>query len=341
VTLAHSNPMQLRLEFQENRVADEVSAITAVVRPILTGILYALKKEVADEGGGYDNLKLFLLARARRAGDGDVGICFEYAVHDALTRGDPMVSERVGDALTMCNVPGHQFSSILFGAEKGGSVRLIDTASELLTTESVLLYGTKGRPVKLKNHVSSVATAFRRPDARLSLPQSISGLWKADLFTGCKDTDKWIGTTLKINRNHLEGARGLRLGIVPAREGASDAVVKDDARNLVVCPLPYDGSFMQVFYQAWEVVVQFLTADAKIPKEAELPRPASRQVARYLEDRRAFSVLEVINALAPLSQPHLLRTEKAAAETIETRSVTTGDTTALLAPIPKRVGETS
>ena len=33
--------IQLRLEFQRNPVADEVSAITAVVRPILTGLLYA------------------------------------------------------------------------------------------------------------------------------------------------------------------------------------------------------------------------------------------------------------------------------------------------------------
>ncbi len=32
--------MQIRSEYQLNAVADEVSAITAVVRPILTAILY-------------------------------------------------------------------------------------------------------------------------------------------------------------------------------------------------------------------------------------------------------------------------------------------------------------
>src|SRR2546427_3009054 len=93
----------------------------------------------------------------------------------------------------------------------------------------------------------------------------------------------------------------------------SDAVTKDDGKNLVVCPLPYDRSFMQVFYQAWEVVVQFLAADAQLPREANLPRPPSRQVARYLEDRRVFSVVQVIEALEPLAQPELLRTEEAAA----------------------------
>src|SRR3989442_4359427 len=92
-----TTPIQLRLEFQEALVADEVSAITAVVRPILTGILYALKGEVAQEVGGYDNLKLFMLSRLRRPGDGDTGVCFEYAVHDALTRGDATVSERLAN----------------------------------------------------------------------------------------------------------------------------------------------------------------------------------------------------------------------------------------------------
>ena len=41
--------IQLRLEFQRNAVADEVSAVTAVVRPILQGLLYALKRDVVDE----------------------------------------------------------------------------------------------------------------------------------------------------------------------------------------------------------------------------------------------------------------------------------------------------
>jgi hypothetical protein len=44
-------PMQLRLQFQENAVADEVAAVTAVVRPILEGLLYGLKREAADDAG--------------------------------------------------------------------------------------------------------------------------------------------------------------------------------------------------------------------------------------------------------------------------------------------------
>jgi hypothetical protein len=80
--------------------------------------------------------------------------------------------------------------------------------------------------------------------------------------------------------------------------------------------------------------MQFLAADAKLPKEANLPRPPSRQVGRYLESRRDFPVIEVIEALAPLAQPGLLRTQEDVATIVETRTTSTVTTTALMAPIP-------
>jgi hypothetical protein len=166
------------------------------------------------------------------------------------------------------------------------------------------------------------------------LPWSISGLWKADLFVGYTDTDRWLATTVKINRSLLEGAKGLRIGIVPAREGFSDAIQRDDARNLVICPLPYDGGFMEIFYQGWGVVKQFIAADANIPKEVSLPRQPDRQVARYLHERRDFPVLSVIEALLPLAQPELLLTKEQDASLISRReSVFAVETGAIVAPI--------
>jgi len=326
--------LQLRLEIQENPVIDEVSAITAVVRPVLAGILYSLKQQVVNQAGGVLQVPLYMLPRLHRPGDGDIGICFEYAVHDAIREKNPLIQERVHDALKKCKVGGAAVQSILFGAEKSGALNLIQTASDILTPDSQLLYGAKGRPVKLKFHMSRIATAFRQRAERDALPNSISGLWKADLFTGCTDTDYWVGTTLKINKTQLEGAKGLRLGIIPAAEGESDAISYDNRKNLVICPLPYDRSFMQVFYQAWEVVIQFLAADAKVPTEARLPRPPSRQVARYLFDRRNFPVVDVIDALGPLSQPDLLRTEEQKVKIVKTRETDSETTSALFAPIP-------
>jgi hypothetical protein len=330
--------MQIRSEEQLNPVADEVSAITAVVRPILTGVLYSLKADVVAEAGGREGVKLKMLPRLRRAGDGDTGISFEYAVHDAVRRGEPDVAERVTDALTLCRVRGGNVGSILFGAEKAGSQQLIDTAKDLLTNNSSLLSGSRGRPVKLKRHLASAAAAFRKQGARGRLPQSISGLWRADLFLGSVATDYWVGTTVKINPSALQGDRGLRVGIVPASQGKSDRIVRDDRRNLIVCPLPYDGSFVETFYLAWEVVTAFLAADAFVPKEVALPRPAARTVARYLADRREFPVVDVIEALASLAQPELLRTQEGPAGIILAGGKSdVVETSAVLAPIARSV----
>jgi hypothetical protein len=331
-------PMQLRLQFQQNEVADEVAAVTAVVRPILEGLLYGLKREVAVDAGGYEAIRLRSLPRLYRAGDRDCGICFEYAVHDALNRRDADVLERVHDAVRMCNVQGGEPASILFGLEKTGALNLIDTAMGRLTEESRLLAGNRGQPAQLKRHIDSIASAFRRKAARDTLPDSISGIWKADLFVGYTDSDRWIGTTVKINPSQLEGARGLRVGIVPARGGRNDIIVRDDARNLIVCPLPHDHSFMQVFYQGWGVVQQFVAADAQIPREVALPNPVDRQVARYLFERREHPVVDVLQALVPLAQPELLRTEEQNPTLVNRREdehdIETG---AVVAPLPRAV----
>jgi hypothetical protein len=144
-------------------------------------------------------------------------------------------------------------------------------------------------------------------------------VWKADLFLGMTDTERWVATTVKVNPAQLEGARGLRVGIVPASHTETDLPYKDERKNLVVCPLLHDGNFMQVFYEGWQIVETFLAADGHVPAEVALPRPASRQVARMLEDRREFPVLEVVAALEPLAQPELLATEEQQADVELTR----------------------
>jgi hypothetical protein len=266
--LGGKKTMRVRREKQRNPVADEVLALTAVVRPILAGVLYGLKADVAREAGGYDNIKLKMLQRLRRSGDGDIGICFEYAVHEAMNNKDSRVLDRINDAIGLCKIRTTEPRSILFGLEKSGSFQLIDTAHDILTDDSRVLAGLKqgGQPPKLKRRLAILAAAFKRPLTRVALPWSIQGLWKADLFVGSVGTQQWVGTSVKINPAHLEAAPGLRIGIVPTRAGRSDRVVLDEKRGLVVCLLHHDQDFMQIFYEGFRVVQAFLAADAKIPK---------------------------------------------------------------------------
>jgi hypothetical protein len=251
---------------------------------------------------------LKLLPRLYREGDGDCGICFEYAVHDAIKRGEPTVLEKIVDSLgpKYCKVPGSHTASILFGAEKSGAINLIETASGVLTDNSSLLSGNEAQPLRLKPYLDQLVAALHRPAARELLPSSISGLWKADLFLGNRDSDHWVGTTVKINPAHLEAAPGLRIGIIPSPHGRNDAIRLDPDRNLVICPLPYDKAFMELFYSAWGVVQQFIEADARVPGPVYLPVASHRMVAKLLEDRRDFPVLEAIEGLRRLAQPNLL-----------------------------------
>lgn len=327
--------INIRIEQQQNFVADEVSALIAVVRPILQGLLFAIKNDVVNQAGGVENLKLFMLPRVYRPGSGDCGICFEYAVHDAILRKEPTVVERIHDSLSRyCRVPGTDTASILFGAEKTGALQIIGNAGHLLTDESRLLTGVQAQPPKLKQYIADLTQAFRLRTYRDQLPSSISGLWKADLFLGNRDSDRWVGTTVKINKSQLEGAPGLRIGIVPSRYGSGDLIEMDNSKNLVVCPLPYDGAFMEVFYSAWWIVKCFIDADAKVPRPESLPVGAHRMVAQLLEQRREFSVLEVIDAIAPMAQPSLLSTYPIQAPTDVDGQTPSDVVNSLIAPKP-------
>jgi hypothetical protein len=205
---------------------------------------------------------------------------------------------------------------------------------DLLTDESRILAGKQGQPVKLKKHLSAVAASFRRHTARLALPQSIKGLWKADLFLGSTVRDHWVGTTVKINPDHLEGERGLRIAIVPSLAGRSDAIRVDEQKNLVVCPMPHDGSFMETFYVGWRIVQALCAMDFNMPKEVLLPTPQEREVAKMWVERRDFPVVDVLEAMAVFAQPELLRPEEESVEGVSLGGSPEPSTLTVLTPFP-------
>jgi len=90
---------------------------------------------------------------------------------------------------------------------------------------------------------------------------------------------------------------------------------------------------MQIFYEGWRVVQAFINADARVPKEVFLPSPVEREVARILEERREFSVIDVIDAISVFGQPELLET----ADTQVGAKVLRGqaNTDMMVAPLPR------
>lgn len=327
--------MDLREERQHNPVAEPVSALVAVTRPIIAGVLHSVGEEYLTVHGGRKELRLGDLGRVRKAGDGDCGIAFEYAVHDAVVNQNSIVIERVADALRLCKISQGSPSSILFAIEKTGSKQLIATKRELVTVDSQIMTGKVGRPSKLRKHLNQLAAAFHKPTTRLALPRSIRGLWKADLFLGSEIPDHWVGTSVKINSRHLESAPGLRVAIVPTQAGRSDNIRKDEQKNLVICPLPHDFSFMQTFYEGMRIVQVMCSTDFKMPKEVELPSPQHREVARIYAERRNFKVQDVLDATALFAQPELLKTSADTASSEQFDTSKSSDTNTVITPFAR------
>jgi hypothetical protein len=332
--------MEIREERQANPVEDPVGAYIAVARPILVSVLGSIAAEYLDPfHGDRGSVPLKMLGRLRARGDGDTGIAFEYAIHDAVRRGHPVVAERVADALDHCRIRQGDPKSILFAIEKRGSKQLIETDLDLITDESRVLSGKRGQPVKLNKYMNQLAAAFRRSSTRPNLPQSIRGLWKADLFLGSQVPDHWVGTSVKYNPLKLEPAPGLRIAIVPTHAGRSDTIRRDEQRNLVVCPIPHDASFMQTFHEGWRIVQALCESDFQMPKDVDITSPLQREAARVFAERREFTIEEVIDATAKFAQPHLLdtRTETVATESLQ-GAIAPGTRT-VVGPFPRLLEE--
>jgi len=291
-----------------DRIADPVRSKFAMVVPVLEATLFSLNRARVERLGGHDNVSLWDLAREYAAGDGDTGICFEWAVHDALARADslihPLASEVLGD---FCSIGGGA-DSLLFGPEKDGAIPILESVKDSLTDDARIYVGNRGQPPKLKRYIPQVIRAFRRNEERNKLPRSIRGLWKADLFIGNSASEKWVGTTVKVNPQQLEGAQGLRIGVYPKRN-ARDVPRLDDDLNLVRLPLPYDSAFMELFYKAFFLVRAFLRSDARVPAPIDLPDAEDRFVTQELEARREFPILAVASTIRDMAQPNLIATE--------------------------------
>ena len=136
--------MEIREGRQSNPVVDEVGALVAVTRPVIAGVLQSISEEVVNTVGERGRLPLRMLGRLRKRGDGDCGIAFEYAVHDAVISAEPVVVERVADALNKCRIVRGNPASILFAIEKTGAQQLISTEVSLITENSRVLSGQPG-----------------------------------------------------------------------------------------------------------------------------------------------------------------------------------------------------
>jgi len=327
--------MEIWEDRQKNPVADEVSALVAVTGPIITGVLRSISEEVTNTFGERDKLPLKMLGHLRKAGDGDCGIAFEYAVHNAVVSREPVVAGRVADALDKCGVPGGDPASILFAIEKSGAQRLISTEPGLVMDNSPVLIGEGGQPVSLREHLTAIGAAFRLPGALLNPAQSIRGLWKTELFLGSADLDQWVSAGVHMSLAPLAAAKSPQIAIIPSMAGHSDAIRFDEQKNAVICPVPHDGSFIQIFHEGWRIVQALCARDFETPSPADIPSPLHREVARIFSERREFPIMEVVEATRKFAQPGLLTSSTEVVSNVPFGTTAAAATSTIITPIAR------
>lgn len=300
---------KLSLAIQNEEVGEAVRARYAMVASILRAMLYSAHGEMVNALGGTTKITLEQLARIYQEGDGDYGICFEYALHDSIRSRQPAIYPVIEEVLySFCKIKGGP-ESILFGLEKNGKLNVVETAKNSLTDEARALVGKPGKPPFLKKRIGVLERAFRSVKHRNRLPHSIRGLWQADLFLGSPSAEQWVGTTLKVNRESLKGAAGLRVGVYPSSQ--KEGPRKDSDKNLILCPLPYRSDFMVLFSASFQIAKQLMYSNAQMPKPPALIYEDDLAVAEWLSDRRTYPVMGILEALDPLMQPGLLKSAQA------------------------------
>jgi hypothetical protein len=255
-------------------------------------------------------------------------------MHEAVNSRDPSVVERVADALNKCGISGGYPASILFAMEKSGAQELISTEPRLVADSSSVLLGEGGRPVSLRDSLSAISAAFRLPDSLLNVAQSIRGLWKTELFFGSADLDRWVGASVSIGQLILGNARGPRIVIIPRVPGQSDVVRLDEQKNVVVCPVPHDGSFMRIFHDGWHIVQALCARNFEIAG-IDIPNPLHREVARIYAERREFPILDVVEATRKFAQPELLTTSTEIVTNVQFETTVVPATSMMITPIAR------
>jgi len=317
--------MEISVQRQIIPIEENIRARYSLIIPIIRGMLYSTKLDIVNNCGGIDGITFDTFTRIYIEHPGDYGICFEYAVHEAIRNKDPVLQPYISSIINdYCKIKD-EAQSILFAIEKTGNAYIVESNKGLINKDSRILVGSAGKPPLLERHLENIKKAFHNPKYVEKLPDCIKGIWKADLFLGGQTTNQWVATTLKTRKEAFEAAPGLRIGMYPEADKKKKVVI-DSAKNLIMCPLPYNGDFMQLFGASFAIVKQIIAAHCNQPSRVALYYEDDQAVAKYLVDRKEFTVKAILESLEAIKQVGLLHEEK---ETISANDPESG----LIAPI--------
>lgn len=300
---------------EQNEPIDEYGrALYAVGRSIIRALIDSLSAEdLLDINTDLKEVRMRQLAKVVRLerDKGMKGDGFEWAVHEAVSGGEPEVINPLHQALRRASsfVKDATPRSLLFGHERAKYLGFLDAVVEEAGTDAFLLPEGSGRPFKFGPWVQ---VAAKGASAESELNARIKKIWKTDLFLSAEGDTRHFAATVKSNYELLEGGQGLRVGIVPesTHTGNGAGVRYDRSKGLWVVSLADPNGFMGLFNDAYHAVARAMCALGKQPTPPYYTKPSAKaqRLQEQLERYPDAKVVDIEDALNDASQ-HAFVTE--------------------------------
>jgi len=297
---------------QQREPIDEYGrALYAVGRSVIRALLDQLgPDELTDLNCSRADVTMRQVARVVRL-DRDKGMRgdgFEWAVHEAIIGGEPLVLDPVAAALTKTSriLRDGQPTSVLFGHERARYLGFLEAIVENAGDEAVLLPDGSGHPFAFGNWVPVAAQGIA---AEPLLRPRIRQVWKTDVFLSVEGSAGYAAATIKSNWRQLEDGQGLRIGIVP-----EDADLRPGYRRwrgLHLAVLPDPNGFMGLFSDGYQAVGRAMCVLGKQEPPTYWAKPSAKaqRLQAQLEKYPTATVLDIEQALNDAAQQKLLTSE--------------------------------
>jgi hypothetical protein len=298
---------------QQTAPIDEYGrALYAVARSILRALLDSLSQEdLTDLNCPIKQVTMRQLAKVVRL-DRDKGMRgdgFEWAVHEAITGGEPLVAELVHDGLKRASraIAGARPESVLFGYERAKYLGFLDATIKAAGSQPFLLPDGSGRPYRFDTWV---AKAAKGEAAEAELTDRIKKIWKTDLFLTGSGDERYLAATVKSNYALLEGGRGLKIGIVPESTltGHKPGISYDQKHQLWLVTLADPNGFTGLYNDAYLAVGRAMCTLGKQEPPPYYTKPSAKgqRVQLQLEKYPTATVIDIEGALDEAAQQNLV-----------------------------------
>jgi hypothetical protein len=234
---------------------------------------------------------------------------FEWAVHEAVLGKEPSVNKLLGEAMRRASkyVKDAEPRSLLFGQERAKYLGFLDAVVDEAGTDAFLLPQGTGAPFRFGPWVSVAARGYT---AEHLLNNRIKEIWKTDLFLSAEGDPRYFAATVKSNYAHLEGGRGLRIGIVPESTHSQNTsgVRYSQKHGLWLVTLADPNGFMGLFNDAYLAVAWAISTLGKQPLPPYFAKPSAKaqKIQEQIEKYPDAKALEIEDALNDAAQQDLV-----------------------------------